>query len=68
MSISPSKERILISLEKSTIKVLDDARGELTRSEFIDTAIFTLVSMLLIQEQEKRNHKDRIKQEGEKNA
>ena len=68
MSISPSKERILISLEKSTIKVLDDARGKLTRSEFIDTAIFTLVSMLLIQEQEKRNHKDRIKQEGEKNA
>lgn len=42
--ISPSKSRIKISLPNDTIEILDKARGNMTRSEFIDTAIYVLIA------------------------
>lgn len=44
MGISPKNDRIKITLPKDTIEILDKARGDMTRSQFIDTAIYVLIA------------------------
>lgn len=49
--ISPNKQRIIITLDKQTIQDLDKVKGNSTRSEFIESAIYTLISIALLKEQ-----------------
>lgn len=53
--ISPNKTRIKISLPNDTIEILDKARGSMTRSNFIDTAIYVLIANASIMEATKDN-------------
>lgn len=48
--ISPNKKLIKISLPNDTIEILDKARGSMTRSNFIDTAIYVLIANASIME------------------
>lgn len=51
--ISANKSRIKISLPNDTIEILDKARGSMTRSDFIDTAIYVLIANASIMEANK---------------
>lgn len=48
--ISPNKKLVKISLPNDTIEILDKARGSMTRSNFIDTAIYVLIANASIME------------------
>lgn len=50
MAISPKNQNIKITLPKESVEMMDKVRGELTRSQFIDTAIYTLISALTLTE------------------
>ena len=51
--VSPNKTRIKISLPNDTIEILDKARGSMTRSNFIDTAIYVLIANASLMEANK---------------
>lgn len=51
--VSPLKTRIKISLPNKSVEILDKARGKMTRSEFIDTAIYVLIATASINEANK---------------
>ena len=50
--ISPNNTRIKITLPNETIDILDKARGSMTRSNFIDAAIYVLIASASLMEVE----------------
>ena len=48
--VSPNNTRIKITLPNETIDILDKARGAMTRSNFIDAAIYVIIATASLME------------------